>query len=218
MDTMCFHSLENIYFEPLLRLGFTYQMVELCHNVCFSLWDISLLWKLCYHLILEYFFKLQHVISSCSLPHATWCHYVMFLGRTSNHDNRTISLHCNLFHYEPWVKISFYYCHGKWVMVVPCMYLLNRFSKCHCFALLLWLLQLKRQWCLECILKLEGFAKTKSFLLRRDLQYNNLMSNSEIQVPRVIVDMSSFWLTLVLASSHWRKKPKWRNPFVLIVP
>ena len=53
------------------------------------------------------------------------------------------------------------------------MYLLNRFSKCHCFAWLLLLLQLKRQWSLECILKLEGFAKTKGFLLCRDLQQLN---------------------------------------------
>ena len=29
---------------------------------------------------------------------------------------------------------------------------------------------IKRQWCLECILKFEGFAKTKGFLLQRDLQ------------------------------------------------
>ena len=27
----------------------------------------------------------------------------------------------------------------------------------------------KRQWCLECILKFEGFAKTKDFLLCSDL-------------------------------------------------
>ena len=28
---------------------------------------------------------------------------------------------------------------------------------------------IKRQWCLECILKIEGFAKTIDFLLRSDL-------------------------------------------------
>ena len=28
---------------------------------------------------------------------------------------------------------------------------------------------IKRQWCLRCILKFEGFAKTKDFLLRSDL-------------------------------------------------
>ena len=32
---------------------------------------------------------------------------------------------------------------------------------------------IKRQWCLECILKFEGFAKTKGFLLRRDLHAVN---------------------------------------------
>ena len=35
-------------------------------------------------------------------------------------------------------------------------------------ALLLFI-AIKRQWCLECILKLEGFAKTIDFMLRRDL-------------------------------------------------
>ena len=33
---------------------------------------------------------------------------------------------------------------------------------------------IKRQWSLECILKLEGFAKTKGLLLCRDLQNINL--------------------------------------------
>ena len=32
---------------------------------------------------------------------------------------------------------------------------------------------IKRQWCLECILKIEGFAKTIDFLLRSDLHSNN---------------------------------------------
>ena len=31
---------------------------------------------------------------------------------------------------------------------------------------------IKRQWCRECILKFEGFAKTKDFLLRSDLLPN----------------------------------------------
>ena len=35
---------------------------------------------------------------------------------------------------------------------------------------------IKRQWCLECILKLEGFAKTIGFLLRRDLQTGDAVS------------------------------------------
>ena len=76
MDTTCFHSLENVCFEPLLRIGSTYQMVELCHPVCSSLWDSNLLWRLHYHLLLDYFVKLQHVVLSCSSP--ICCHYVMF--------------------------------------------------------------------------------------------------------------------------------------------
>ena len=92
MNTTCFHSLENVCFEPLLRLGSIYKIVELCHNVCSSLWDSNLWWRLHYHLLLDYFVKLQHVVSSCSSP--TCCHYVMFHGRTSNnHDDRTTP-HC----------------------------------------------------------------------------------------------------------------------------
>ena len=34
---------------------------------------------------------------------------------------------------------------------------------------LLLFIAIKRQWCRECILKFEGFAKTKGFLLRSDL-------------------------------------------------
>ena len=38
-----------------------------------------------------------------------------------------------------------------------------------------------RQWCLECILKFEGFAKTKGFLLCRDLHgIKDLLMLSEI--------------------------------------
>ena len=37
--------------------------------------------------------------------------------------------------------------------------------------LLLFIAIKKRQWCLECILKFEGFAKTKGFLLCSDLQF-----------------------------------------------
>ena len=43
MVTMCFHSLENVTFKPLLQLGSIYQMVEILHYVCSSLWNISLL-------------------------------------------------------------------------------------------------------------------------------------------------------------------------------
>ena len=35
----------------------------------------------------------------------------------------------------------------------------------------------KRQWCLECILKFEGFAKTIDFLLRSDLLFSKLAWN-----------------------------------------
>ena len=37
--------------------------------------------------------------------------------------------------------------------------------------LLLFIAIKKRQWCLECILKFEGFAKTKGFLLCSDLHF-----------------------------------------------
>ena len=60
---MCFHSLENMYFWPLLRLGFICQMVEILYFVCSSLWNISLLLELHFHWILEYFVILEHVIN-----------------------------------------------------------------------------------------------------------------------------------------------------------
>ena len=68
MDTTCFRSLENVCFEPLLQLGSIYEIVELCHNVCSMLWDSNLLWRLHYHLLLDYFLKLQHDVSSCLSP------------------------------------------------------------------------------------------------------------------------------------------------------
>ena len=110
MDKMCFQWSEYFYFEPLLWLGFTYQMVELCYNVFSSLWDISLLWRLRYHLILEYFVKLQHVTLSCSLPHATWilynlswrtCQNIMKIGLHLITINFSASLN------ELWVEIFF---------------------------------------------------------------------------------------------------------------
>ena len=94
----------------------------------------------------------------------------MFHGRTSNnHDNRTTS-HCITIDFSTSQSVSknfCHYCHGERVMVVPCIYVLNIFSKCQCFVFIAIKM---RQWCLECILKIEGFAKTKGFLLRRDLQ------------------------------------------------
>ena len=41
---------------------------------------------------------------------------------------------------------------------------------------------IKRQWCLRCILKFEGFAKTKGFLLRSDL----LILNELISIVKYI--------------------------------
>ena len=86
MDTTCFHSLENISFEPLQWLGLYYYLVDLCHNVCFSLWDTSLLWKLHFYWIQDIFIKRQHVHLSClSWSRSTCWSYVIFLG-TVNHD------------------------------------------------------------------------------------------------------------------------------------
>ena len=55
-----------------------------------------------------------------------------------NHDNWTTSHH-NQFQCfsNRTVSKKFNYCHGERVMVVSCMYVLNIFSKCQCFALLL---------------------------------------------------------------------------------
>ena len=66
MDT-CYECLENVCFEPLLWLGFSYHLLELCHIVCSSLWNSNLLWRLHYHLLLDTFDKLQHDVLSCSL-------------------------------------------------------------------------------------------------------------------------------------------------------
>ena len=86
METTCFHSSENICFEPLPRLGLYYHLVELRCNVCFSLWDRSLLRKLHFHLILEYFIMQQHDVLSClSWSRSTCWSYVISLG-TANHD------------------------------------------------------------------------------------------------------------------------------------
>ena len=86
MVTMCFHSSENISFEPLQQLGLHYYLVDLCHNVCFSLWDTSLLWKLHFHWIHDIFIKHQHVHLSClSWSRSTCWSYVISLG-TVNHD------------------------------------------------------------------------------------------------------------------------------------
>ena len=120
MDTTCFHSLENISFEPLQWLGLYYYLVDLCHNVCFSLWDTSLLWKLCFHWIQDVFIKRQHVHLSClSWSRSTCSSYVISLG-TVNHDIlgplQLISLQTVS------RKLIFFFGHGKLVMVDPCMY------------------------------------------------------------------------------------------------
>ena len=53
----------NMYFLPLLRLGFICQMVEILYFVCSSLWNISFLLELHFHWILEYFVILEHVVN-----------------------------------------------------------------------------------------------------------------------------------------------------------
>ena len=65
METTCFHSLENVNFEPLAWLGLHYYLVDICHNVCFSWWDTSLLWRLHFHWIQDISIKWQHVELSC---------------------------------------------------------------------------------------------------------------------------------------------------------
>ena len=71
MDTTCFHSLENMYFWPLLQLGFICQMVEILYFVCSLLWNISLLLELYFHWKLEYFVILEHVINH--VYHHVYC-------------------------------------------------------------------------------------------------------------------------------------------------
>ena len=135
MDTTCFHSLENISFEPLQWLGLYYYLVDLCHNVCFSLWDTSLLWKLCFHWIQDVFIKRQHVHLSClSWSRSTCLSYVISLG-TVNHDIlgplQLISLQTVsrklIFFFWSWQAR-----HGGPLYVC----LLNRFSKCLCFVVI----------------------------------------------------------------------------------
>ena len=46
--------------------------------------------------------------------------------------------------------------------------------------MLCFVIAIKRQWCLECILWIEGFAKTKGFLLRRDLHVKKVLQGSSV--------------------------------------
>ena len=46
---------------------------------------------------------------------------------------------------------------------------------------LLLFIAIKRQWCRECILKFEGFAQTKGFLLRSDLQICIVLSQLRLK-------------------------------------
>ena len=119
METMCFHSSENVYFEPLPWLGLHYYLVDICHNVCFSWWDTSLLCRLHFHWIQDISIKQQHVGLSC----LSWS-YVISLG-TVNHDILGPS------HLIPLQSISlqtvsrkffFFFGHGELIMVDPCMY------------------------------------------------------------------------------------------------
>ena len=150
-------------------------MVEILCFVCSLLWIIKFLWELHFHWIMEYFVILEHVVYHAY--HHVYCLPLCNVWEEiTNHDNRTAYrthyIPFDRFHDKLWVKIYFIIMskgHGGTLYVC----ILNRFSKCQCFALLFLLLQLKRQWCLECILKLEGFAKTKGFLMRSDLQKNN---------------------------------------------
>ena len=150
-------------------------MVEILCFVCSSLWITRFLLELHFHWIMEYFVILKHVVYH--VYHHVYCLPLcnVWEERTWNHDNRTqyqtYYIPFDRFHDNKlWVKILFHYCHGERVMVVPCMYVLNIFSKCQCFVWFVFIVIKMRQWCLECILKIEGFAKTKGFLLRRDLQ------------------------------------------------
>ena len=95
----------------------------------------------CYWIILSNFnMSFHHVYRQptwilCNFSWRTSCQIIMIIGL------HLIAIDFSASWNELWVKNLFYYCHGKRVMVVPCMYVLNRFSKCQCFALLL-LLQL----------------------------------------------------------------------------
>ena len=66
MNTMYFEISENVCFKPLLWLRSIYHLVEIYFNVCWLLWNISLLWRLHYHLFLDTFDIVQHDTLSCS--------------------------------------------------------------------------------------------------------------------------------------------------------
>ena len=53
-----------------------------------------------------------------------------------------------------------------------CMFLLNRFSKCQCFVLSVLFVAISNNGVLNAFCKLEDVARTKGFLLRRDLLNN----------------------------------------------
>ena len=80
--------------------------------------------------------------------------------------------HYNRFHDELWVNIHFSSRSKKersWWFMYVLLFVLIDFQNVSASWLFI---AIKRQWCLECILWIEGFAKTKGFLLCSDLQQN----------------------------------------------
>ena len=61
---------------------------------------------------------------------------------------------------------------------------------------------IKRQWCLECILKFEGFAKTKGFLLRSDLLEFNLLHINKLYIKWKCIEVYEGFRTSVLQSFY----------------
>ena len=116
--------------------------------------------------------KLQHDISSCLptcficidlLCNFSWKVIIMTKGL------HLIPIDFSTPHLKT-VSKNFSIFHGEQVMVVCCRFTTNINFKMSVLCFVIIAIK-KRQWCLECILKLEYFAETTLFLLCRDLLF-----------------------------------------------
>ena len=76
----------------------------------------------------------------------------------------------------------------------------------------LWLflfIAIKRQWCLECILKFEGFAKTIDFLLRSDLQQKKCPLKCMTSMKVILGE--AMYVEAMYERSHWITKVKYKS-------
>ena len=167
MDTTCFWSSEKLYYLPLIRLGLSCHLVELLYLTCSLLWNICFVLELHFHWILGEFVTHEHVVY-----HVYHHHYVTFPGNFKSWYlcNGLISSHLIDFMAKTVSKVSLImYLRRSWCFVCIVVVSIDFQNVSALWLLLLFIAIKKRQWCLECILKFEGFAKTIDFLLCSDL-------------------------------------------------